>query len=93
LHRHTPAISPRDPREFCLGVPSPGDQRAQGMPGAKCARSLACEMKKHTSIVTTVTPETPGIPRAMVLTVSFVLSPVTGLSCHRRCAGIASRKT
>src|ERR1700738_1290712 len=42
--------------------------------------------KKHTSIVTTVTPETPGIPRAMVLTVSFALSPVTGLSCHRRLA-------
>src|ERR1700736_1401288 len=41
-------------------------------------------MKKHTSIVTTVTPETPGIPRAMVLTVSFVISPVIGLSCHRR---------
>jgi hypothetical protein len=44
--------------------------------------------KKHTSIVTTVTPQTPGIPRAVVLTVSFVLSlvtgPVTGLSCHRR---------
>jgi hypothetical protein len=27
---------------------------------------------------------TPGIPCAMVLTVSFVLSPVTGLCCHRR---------
>src|SRR5256714_13755002 len=27
---------------------------------------------------------TPGIPRAMVLTVSFVLFPVTGLCCHRR---------
>jgi hypothetical protein len=40
-------------------------------------------VKKHTSIVTTVTPETPGIPRAMVLTGSFVLSPVIGLSCHR----------
>ena len=26
----------------------------------------------------------PGIPYAMVLTVSFVLSPVTGLVCHRR---------
>jgi hypothetical protein len=39
--------------------------------------------KKHTSIVTTVTPESPGIPYAMVLTVSFVLSPVIGLSCHR----------
>src|ERR1700731_1434226 len=83
LHRHTPAISPRNPREFCLDVPSPGDQRAQGMPGAQCARSLVCEIKKHTSKVTTVTPETPGIPRAMVLTVSFALSPVTGLVCHR----------
>jgi len=48
-------------------------QRAQGMPGARCARSLACKIKKHTSIVTTVTPGSPGIPRAMVLTVSFVL--------------------
>ena len=54
------------------------------MPGAQCARSLACKIKKHTSIVTTVTPVTPGIPRAMVLTVSFALSPVTGLSCHCR---------
>src|SRR5450759_4008871 len=35
------------------------------MPGARCARSLACKIKKHTSIVTTVTPESPGIPRAM----------------------------
>jgi hypothetical protein len=52
------------------------------MPGAQCARSLACEMKKHTSVVTTVTPVSPGIPRAMVLTVSFALSPVTGYSIH-----------
>ena len=34
--------------------------------------------------VSQVTPESPGIPRAMVLTVSFVLSPVIGLFCHRR---------
>jgi hypothetical protein len=54
------------------------------MPGARRARSLVCKSRKHTSVVTTVTPETPGIPRAMVLTVSFVLSPVTGLVCHRR---------
>jgi len=54
------------------------------MPGAQCARSLVCKIKKHTSIVTTVTPETPGIPRAMVLTAYSALSPVTGLSCHRR---------
>jgi hypothetical protein len=35
--------------------------------------------KKAHEQVTTVTPGTPGIPRAMVLTVSFVLSLVTGL--------------
>src|SRR5579863_1572710 len=48
------------------------------------ARSLVCEIKKHTSVVTTVTPETPGIPRAMVLTAYIGLSPGTGLSCPRR---------
>src|SRR5258707_12312861 len=36
------------------------------MPGAQCTRSLVCDKNKHTSIVTTVTPERPGIPRAMV---------------------------
>ena len=54
------------------------------MPGAQCARSLACKIKKHTSVVTTVTPVSPGIPYAMVLTGSFVISSVTGLVCHRR---------
>src|SRR3954452_760257 len=81
---HTPAFPRRDASEFyCSFVPSE-NQRAQGMPGARRARSLACKIKKHTSIVTTVTPGSPGIPRAMVLTVSFVLFPVTGLVCHRR---------
>src|SRR5436309_9047451 len=61
-------------------------QRAQGMPGARCTRSLVCKIKKHTSVVTTVTPDSPGIPRAMVLTVSFALFPVTGLCCHRHLA-------
>jgi hypothetical protein len=32
------------------------------MPGASCTRSLACEIKKHTSVVTTGTPNDPGIP-------------------------------
>ena len=34
--------------------------------------------------VTTDTPVHPAFPHAMVLTVSFALSPVTGLVCHRR---------
>jgi hypothetical protein len=67
-----------------VNFPPSEKQRAQGMPGARCARSLACKIKKHTSIVTTVTPERPGIPYAMVLTASFVLSLVTGLCCHHR---------
>jgi hypothetical protein len=61
------------------------------MPGARCTRSLACKIKKHTSVVTTGSPERPGIPCAMVLTVSFALSPVTGLFCHRRLADRSTR--
>ena len=49
-------------------------------------RSLVCKNKKHTSLSHHGHAGTPGIPRAMVLTVSFVLAPETGLSClrHRR---------
>src|ERR1700687_5900002 len=54
------------------------------MPGARRTRSLVCKCRKHTSVVTTVAPEHPAFPHAMVLTVSFVLSPVIGLYCHRR---------
>jgi hypothetical protein len=43
-------------------------------------------IKKAHEQVTTGSPETSGIPRAMVLTVSSALSPVTGLDCHRRSA-------
>lgn len=54
------------------------------MPGAWGTRSLACKNEnKHTSIVTTVTPESPGIPRAMAYG-CFVISSATGLVCHRR---------
>src|ERR1700694_1417546 len=79
---HGFAISPRMHASFTLNVPLSEDQRAQGMPGARCARSLVCKVES-TRVVTTVTPGSPGIPYAMVLTVSFVLSPVTGLVCHR----------
>jgi hypothetical protein len=58
-------------------------QRAQGKPGARCTHSLACESGVHASRSHRFTG-TPGLPCAMVLTVSFALSPVTGLFCHRR---------
>jgi hypothetical protein len=52
------------------------------MPGARCARSLACS-KKSTRVSHHRFTGTPSIPCAMVLTACFVLSPVIGLSCHR----------
>jgi hypothetical protein len=58
------------------------------MPGARIAPAAShAKQNEHTSVVTTVTPVLPGIPRAMVLTVSFELSSVTMLCCHRRARG------
>jgi hypothetical protein len=65
--RYNFAIPPHVLREFCPERSAPlGDQRAQGIPGAPGTRSLACESKKAHELVTTVTPGSPGIPRAMV---------------------------
>ena len=36
------------------------------MPGARCARSRVCNVERNSTRVVTVTPESPGIPRAMV---------------------------
>jgi hypothetical protein len=70
------------PSPACIFFPQ--KQRAQGKPGARRTRSLVCKSEKHTSVVTTGLPRSPGLPCAMVLTGSFVLSPVIGLSCHCR---------
>jgi hypothetical protein len=44
----------------------------------------ASRVKKTRELVATGPPVHPAFPHAMVLTVSLVLSPVTGLVCHRR---------
>ena len=55
------------------------------MPGAQCTRSLACEMKKaHERRHHGRTGITRHSRTRMVLTVSFALSSVIGLFCHRR---------
>ena len=56
-----------------------GERRMPAAPAASCA---LCIGKKHTS--KRVHRNHPAFPHAMVLTVSFALSPVTGLFCHRR---------
>ncbi len=53
------------------------------MPDARCTRGRVCN-KKNTRVSNHRYTASTGIPCAMVLTVSFVLFPVTGLSCHRR---------
>src|SRR6516165_12364425 len=65
----------------------PRKQRAQGTPGGSAAPTAPrANKKQHMSVVTTGTPKRPGVPCAMVLTVSFVVFPETGLCClrHRR---------
>ena len=77
--RYDPAFPRRDAPELCIIFSSLDSQRAQGMPGARRARSLACRKKKHTSIVTTVTPEITRHSPRNGFTAYFALSPVTTL--------------
>jgi hypothetical protein len=50
------------------------------MPGAQCTHSLACECEvKHTSVVTTGTPEITRHSPRNGFTAYFALSPVTRL--------------
>src|SRR5712692_5601440 len=53
------------------------------MPGARCTRSLVCKGSEAHEYSPRSHRDHPAFPHAMVLTASFVLSPVTGLSCHR----------
>jgi hypothetical protein len=60
------------------------------MPGARCTRSLAwCE--NNTRVSHHRFTGSPGTPCAMVLTASFVLSLVTGLSCHHHRADTSAQ--
>ena len=60
------------------------------MPGDQTHPQPRVRKEKAHELVTTGAPNDPAFPARMVLTVSFVLSPVNGLCCHRplRDAGI-----
>ena len=60
------------------------------MPDARCTRGRVCN-KESTRVSNHRYTASTGIPCTMVLTVSFVISPVTGLFCHRHFAGIIPR--
>jgi hypothetical protein len=57
------------------------NRRAQGKPGARCTRSRAWWVESMRVSHHRFTG-TPGLPCAMVLTVSSALSLMTGLCCH-----------
>ena len=66
-------------------------KRAQGKPGASRTRSLACESEKHTSKSTTGSARTTRLSPRNGFNDCFVLSPVSGLFCHRRHVGLTTR--
>jgi hypothetical protein len=80
--KHTFTPSPRDAPETLINLPpnrGRGERRMPVAPAASCALGSG---RTHTSI--RVPRNHPTFPHAMVLTVSFELSPVTSLVCHRR---------
>ena len=66
------------------------DERAQGKPGAECTRSLGATKKAHQQVHHRFSQSHRLSPHNG-LTVSFVLSPVSGVFCHR-CLRDTSRK-
>jgi hypothetical protein len=66
------------------------ERRAQGKPGARRTHSLACRVKKahersHYRFAETIRPSLRN-----GFNDYFVLSPVTGLFCHRRRAEVCA---
>src|SRR6202158_5977552 len=79
--RCTSASPRREAPELCMNL-SPN--RGRGECRVPVAPAASCASVESTRVVTTVAPEHPAFPHAMVLKASFVLSPVIGLVCHRR---------
>ena len=52
------------------------------MPGARCTRGLVCQKSRMPHMSIQVQRQHSGIPRNG-FTAYFVLSPVSGLCCHR----------
>jgi hypothetical protein len=74
------AFSPRDAPEFCVKVP-PSEIRGRRECRAPDAPA-ASRGEKNTRVSHHGHAGSPGIPRTMVLTAYFALSPVTGYRMH-----------
>ena len=88
--RHRGSFSRLDfVRAIQIRCPS-SKQRAQGKPGADCARSTVCKGEKERTRIRQVQPRHPGFP-AQWFDGLYVLSPVSGVYCHRCHAGTGRR--
>jgi hypothetical protein len=69
----------------------PRNQRAQGMPDARCTRGLVCNV--HKKVRTRAYRAAEAIRHSLRngFTAYIVLSLVNGLSCHHRCAKVNRR--
>jgi hypothetical protein len=76
------AFSRRGSRPSCARSLSLNKQRAQGKPGANAPAASRAKVIKHTSIVTTGSPNWSGLPCAMVY--GLYVLPGERLFCRRR---------
>src|SRR5256885_8216964 len=82
---HVSAISRRDfARVMQILISSPSNQRAQGMPGARCTRGLVCQIVHYRRTRAYRAAEAVRHPLRNGFTAYFVLSPVERACCHRR---------
>jgi hypothetical protein len=68
----------------CQRFPYPRDQRAQGIPGARCTRGLVCKVAQKNAHEHTGSAEAVRHSLRNGFTGYFVLFPAIRLCCHRR---------
>src|ERR1700686_1583071 len=85
VYEHSFAISPHNSREVCFEFLPLRNQRAQGMPGDRCARSLACSVE-NTRVSHHGHTGSSGIPYAVVLRLTSCSPRRSGLFVTVACA-------
>jgi hypothetical protein len=85
LRTYAPSFPRREAPGLCRNFVPP-KQRGRRQSRVSDAPVAPRAKVESTWVGTTGSPVQTGFPCAMVLTAYFVLSPVTGLSCHRRLA-------
>jgi hypothetical protein len=76
-YRRVSAFSRRDLPEFCQNLSPPGEQRAQGRPGARCTRGLMCKFGRESAHEHTGSAETLRPSLRNGFTAYAALSPAT----------------